>query len=232
MNEKILGLMGFLVLAALTASAAASAQEMTYDFTGIVTSSGFSSVTTGMTITGTYTFDLTNAYTATEDYSYDGIGQLPWSRGVGGGAADSRFPAPTATVFSSIATAGSTVFPSYSPSPFGGVSSVASGGGFAYFASDTEYTSSSSFLQSAFVIIGNGLIQPWTNDTGMPILAAGSTGTGSIREYNAGVYGPEVDYSISSIARAPEIDPASAASGLTLLLGGVVVLRGRRKVVA
>jgi hypothetical protein len=28
---------------------------------------------------------------------------------------------------------------------------------------------------------------------------------------------------------APEIDPASAASGLTLLLGGIAVLRGRRK---
>jgi hypothetical protein len=27
---------------------------------------------------------------------------------------------------------------------------------------------------------------------------------------------------------APEIDPASAASGLTLLLGSVIVLRGRR----
>jgi hypothetical protein len=31
---------------------------------------------------------------------------------------------------------------------------------------------------------------------------------------------------------APEIDPGSAASGLTLLLGGVAVLRGRRKVAA
>jgi hypothetical protein len=29
--------------------------------------------------------------------------------------------------------------------------------------------------------------------------------------------------------KAPEIDPASAASGLTLLLGGLAVLRGRRK---
>jgi hypothetical protein len=29
--------------------------------------------------------------------------------------------------------------------------------------------------------------------------------------------------------QAPEIDPASAASGLTLLLGGLAVLRGRRK---
>jgi len=33
----------------------------------------------------------------------------------------------------------------------------------------------------------------------------------------------------SPAAQAPEMDPASAASGLTLLLGGVAVLRGRRK---
>jgi hypothetical protein len=32
-----------------------------------------------------------------------------------------------------------------------------------------------------------------------------------------------------STQKAPEIDPASAVSGLTLLLGGVAVLRGRRK---
>ncbi len=35
-----------------------------------------------------------------------------------------------------------------------------------------------------------------------------------------------------AVRDAPEIDPASAASGLTLLLGGLAVLRGRRKVVA
>jgi hypothetical protein len=33
----------------------------------------------------------------------------------------------------------------------------------------------------------------------------------------------------SPAAKAPEIDPASAAGGLTLLLGGVAVLRGRRR---
>jgi hypothetical protein len=31
-----------------------------------------------------------------------------------------------------------------------------------------------------------------------------------------------------TVAKAPEIDPASAMGGLTLLLGGLVVLRGRR----
>ena len=30
------------------------------------------------------------------------------------------------------------------------------------------------------------------------------------------------------VARAPEIDPASAMAGLTLLAGGLAVLRGRR----
>jgi hypothetical protein len=33
----------------------------------------------------------------------------------------------------------------------------------------------------------------------------------------------------SSATKVPEIDPASAASGLTLLLGGLATLRGRRK---
>jgi hypothetical protein len=33
-----------------------------------------------------------------------------------------------------------------------------------------------------------------------------------------------------SVTRAPEINPASAASSLTLLLGGLAVLRGRRRV--
>jgi hypothetical protein len=36
----------------------------------------------------------------------------------------------------------------------------------------------------------------------------------------------------TSTAQAPEISPASAASGLTLLLGGLAVIRGRRKVAA
>ena len=33
---------------------------------------------------------------------------------------------------------------------------------------------------------------------------------------------------VDIITRAPEIDPASAMAGLTLLVGGLAVLRGRR----
>jgi hypothetical protein len=34
-----------------------------------------------------------------------------------------------------------------------------------------------------------------------------------------------------SPVRAPEIDPASAMAGLTMLAGGLAVLRGRRRVI-
>lgn len=36
-------------------------------------------------------------------------------------------------------------------------------------------------------------------------------------------------FNLSSPAAAPEIDPASALAGLTLLIGGLAVIRGRRK---
>jgi hypothetical protein len=48
--------------------------------------------------------------------------------------------------------------------------------------------------------------------------SCGATGSNS----KAGVWTPPA-------ARAPEIDPASVASGLTLLLGGIAVMCGRRK---
>jgi hypothetical protein len=43
--------------------------------------------------------------------------------------------------------------------------------------------------------------------------------------------GFQADWTLSKVSpnAAPEIDPASAASGLTLLLGVLAVLRGRRK---
>jgi LPXTG-motif cell wall-anchored protein len=37
------------------------------------------------------------------------------------------------------------------------------------------------------------------------------------------------DHKTATAVAAPEIDPASIVAGLTLLCGGLVVLRGRRK---
>ena len=39
-----------------------------------------------------------------------------------------------------------------------------------------------------------------------------------------------ISFSASPVTSAPEIDPASAASGVTLLIGSLIVLRGRRTV--
>jgi Ice-binding-like len=53
--------------------------------------------------------------------------------------------------------------------------------------------------------------------------ASGGAGGGVNDQGSAGFSG-------GNIAKAPEIDPASAASGLTLLLGSLLVLRGRLRV--
>jgi hypothetical protein len=58
-----------------------------------------------------------------------------------------------------------------------------------------------------------GQFETYTNGPVSDIFANGNSG---------------VQYEITSIARAPEIDPTSAASGLTLLLGALVVLYGRK----
>jgi hypothetical protein len=57
----------------------------------------------------------------------------------------------------------------------------------------------------------------WTNDT--------TWGAGPTYQPLVGI-GDAV--AVREVAAAPEIDPASAAGGLTLLLGGLAVLRGRR----
>jgi hypothetical protein len=58
-------------------------------------------------------------------------------------------------------------------------------------------------------------------------------GMGSGYQYSdhvlGGTYVP-ISFSASAVAKAPEIDPVSAASGATLLIGSLFVLRGRRMV--
>jgi hypothetical protein len=58
-------------------------------------------------------------------------------------------------------------------------------------------------------------------------LTTGNTLTGT---FTAPASNPDFGYGnwSATLVQAPEIDPASAASALTLLLGGLAVLRGRR----
>lgn len=68
------------------------------------------------------------------------------------------------------------------------------------------------------------------------LFSGSSTGQGlQAEQYRVGGYkntaqaaAPKGSFVIAGRVSAPEIDPASAASGLTLLLGSLIVLRGRR----
>jgi hypothetical protein len=77
----------------------------------------------------------------------------------------------------------------------------------------TEFNGNFNFWMYASFSGSQGL---WTDDTQFAVSGIGPfVGTGDAL----------------AVRETPEIDPASAASGLTLLLGGLAVLRGRRKAV-
>jgi hypothetical protein len=238
MNRNVLGLSGFLAVAALTASAAANAQVVTFDFTGTVTSSDLGWITSGTVVSGTYTINFGDTDL---DLSNNAIGQPNWSRGVEGGAAYSsnNEPPETSAVFSSSVTMGSpstatTTFTNSGLSAFGNSSGVAGGSPF-YLGDVRDYTSATSYLDSSITLID--LTDPF-GGSGLPLILPTTTATGEIAigSSTPGSSAPnvqQIDYSITSLSRvsAPEINPASAASGLTLLLGGLAVLRGKRKAV-
>ena len=209
------------------------ADAVTYDFSGTVTSSDFSSAKVGAAITGTYTINLANADPLDSD---NGIGVTPWTRANLGGSAYGS-PVPGGTVFSSTLATGSFDYAGSTPSPHGSNSQVTGGEGF-YSAYDIEYTAVSPFFTQSSFEIDNAL--PFTSN-GLPLFGAGATGSGA---FFFGTYvttgpglphdsGVQLDYSITSFRQAPptaapEINPASALGGLTLLLGALAVLRGRR----
>jgi hypothetical protein len=236
MNRKILGLLRFLAVTALVASTGVSAQQVTYDFTGIITSSDFGSITAGTTVNGTYTFNLGNA---DPNLSSNNPGSQLWNREVAGGTAYSSLnePAQTGSVVSSSVTVGSpttTTFANSGLSALGNTSGVQSSAAF-YLAAVTDYTSASSYQTSSLSLID--VTDPFVGSTGLPVFGVTTTGTGEIeivsnfKPGSSSFNEQQLDYSITSLSRmsAPEINPASAASGLTLLLGGLAVLRGRRK---
>jgi opacity protein-like surface antigen len=236
MNRQILGLKVLVALAALTASVAASAQQATYDFTAIITSSDFGYVPVGETIRGSYTFNLGNADYTSDGQSDNGVGyNQPWYRAIGG---DPTYPETKGPVFSSSITAGAFTFGG-TPSLTGGYSRIFGGDyPLTYTASDHEITGTTT--TDSLIVLQDASAPPFTLD-GLPVLNPTTIGTGAF-SFSTSVtgtngqtrsYGSDFDYSIKSLTlvSAPEIDPASVAGGLTLLIGGLAVLRGRRKVV-
>jgi hypothetical protein len=65
--------------------------------------------------------------------------------------------------------------------------------------------------------VTSSIVGDWSG-TGIPVVIGGGNGATEL-----------ADVVITSATRAPEIDPASAGSGLALLIGGLIVLRGRKQ---
>lgn len=210
--KKILGM-----VALMAAPIAASAQAVTIDFMGTITdASGIFAGDTG-TITGTYVFNYSNA-------------DPTQSAGTVGSALGWETYSAGAYVFSTAAVflAGNDIYSDGPPGSSSNQSIVLAGPGQSFLAGNQQQTDSNDFTLSGLGITSTGT--PWSHK-GLPVPGAGDQTSGGIEVVINGIQSA-LDYNVTSLkvgpTRAPEISPASAASSLTLLLGGLAVLRGRR----
>ena len=72
------------------------------------------------------------------------------------------------------------------------------------------------------------VLSPSCNGDQSNCVTSTSASASNITRVLVGGYDQPDEVGAFQFARAPEIDPSSAASGLTLLLGGLMLLRGRR----
>jgi hypothetical protein len=238
-------------LALLLGSAVASAQSVTFDFTGRVADATYATanpplIPDGNLVTGSFTFTY-DPLIAGNGVVFGTIGSsspngwLAENAGFGPGTVlfsssvqvvgfSTSYSTGDTGVSSSLISGGSTTGTNLNPC--GGNSGIPqeSGdvGGCEMSGSGPVGTDSWIFLNPAtFGSVafssdglpdasdrgGSGEFVYYTQGPTSNIFAAGASG---------------VQYEITSIALAPEIDSTSAVSALTLLMGGLLVLRGRR----
>ncbi len=221
-------------VAALMMPLAANAQQFTVDYTGVVTSSDFAGASAGMMVTGTYTFNFDDANPLESDNGIQ-VGE-PWYREttVGANTIQNLFlpPVPaTGSVFTSTAQVGGLTYASSASPPVGSFSRVMGGGNFEYGVESETTGISSLFIQSGFEVLDPNF--PDAQDgNGVPLLNSNTMGTGyfgfEILNGDTATF-ERVNYSLTNLALAPEIDATCTSSALTLLFGSLLVLRGRRR---
>jgi hypothetical protein len=211
--KKIFGL-----VALMAAPIAANAQPVTIDFQAtIADASGIFAGDTG-TITGSYLFNYSNA---DPTLSAGAVGSsLGWQSGSG-----NAYVFSTAAVF----YAGQDIY-SDGPPAISNQSIVQALPGQGFLAGNQQQTDANDFtLSGVGIVTSSGT--PWSND-GLPVPSAGTPVSGGIEVESNGLTPSVLDYNVTSLKvvsyAAPEINPASAASGLTLLLGALAVLNSRR----
>ncbi len=221
-----------LAIACAAPALAANAQTASYDFTATVTSSSgfpYGLIAPGSTITGTYTIDLS---AANESIDLGSSGLLGIAAATGG--SEEGTLAPAKPVFASTAKTGVLPFSSGAPAAYYSASLVETTppdahGIESYAAAElNQYSfgvSSASFfeLTGADLFASNGLLT-LGGSTAQDVGGFTETGFGSTNT---------VTYDITSLTAAPtsapEIDAGGTTTAASLLVGGLLVLRGRRR---
>jgi hypothetical protein len=210
---------GFLALA-LVAPVAVMAQGVALDYTATITGgSGIFASDTG-TIGGIYNFNYSNADPGSSSGTVGSA--LGW-------ASISTGPYVFSSTAFSTSSGNNVSYSDGSPGSLSDVTAVlASPGGVLTFTADNQQVSASESTFSTLVISSAGT--PW-NSAGLPTLGPGDVAAGEIQVDINGVQS-ELDYTVTSLkiapTAAPEISVAPLGCAVTLLFGGLAVLRGRR----
>jgi hypothetical protein len=206
------------LLVATAMAGPAIGQSVTLDYTGVVTEAENFAI--GTPVTGTYTFNLAAAVPSQSSGVAPSGSYLATAEGGPGlpFGPEPVAPAPGAYVFSSTTKIGSL---SFSTSP-------ASAGCAIYCISSVNVSQNGQVVQAARY-----------DDNGELAFGSWFTKIGdAISGYIIPAKFQAIDFNITSMSSltpitgvmAPEIDPASAVGALTLLLGGLAVVRGRRRI--
>jgi len=239
-----------IALVLLSGSVVANAQPVTFDFLGRVADATYATANPALIPDGTL---VTGSFTFTYDPLMSGNGTVSGTIGASspqGWLATNPGVGPGSVLFSStVQVVGFST--SYSTGDIGVGSSHIDGGFTTGIPTNPCGGNSGIPQQSGSVngceMSGSGLVgtDSWIllnpksgtvafSSDGLPNISDIQSGSGEFVYYTNGptsdIFGGAsgVQYEINSITLAPEIDPTSTVSGLTLLLGGLLVLRGRR----
>jgi hypothetical protein len=242
-------------LALILGSVGAGAQSVTFDFTGRVADATYATanaplIPDGNLVTGSFTFTydplMTNNPNNTSVYGTIGdsspAGWLAESAGFGPGTMlfsstvqvvgfSTSYSTGDSGVSSSLIRGGSITGTFTNPCG-GGNSPPEDSGGIA----GCEMSGSGLVGTDSWIFLNPTGTVAFSSD-GLPNASDIRSGSGAFVYYTNGptsdiFRASGVQYEITSVMLAPEIDPTSATSGLTLLLGGLLVLRGRRKIIS
>lgn len=194
------------------------ALPITYDFTGTVSNGGgiFSSIATGTTITGKYTFDFGSA-----TYITGAIGSPDWRVGNYGGAAWGTVP-PVSSVFTTTAYMGGISYSTLTPQPYVSTSALLVMNGNTFNGLEERGADPNWRDESAMVWITSSY-----SANGLPNFLPGESGWGY---FNSGSYRDQLQYTLTSVVLTPTAPIPEPETYAMMLAGlGLLGFMARRK---